>query len=274
VRNSNGDIVGASKIMRDISIQKQAEAKLLKYNQALERSNKELDDFAYIASHDLKEPLRGVFNNATFLLEDYQDKLDEKAQSRLKRLCFLSKRMEQLINDLLYFSRLGRQELTIQPTDVTAVIDDIVLMLDGTLKEQNATVTIKGVLPAAICDRSSVREILLNLITNAIKYNNKEIKTVEIGCISELETSFGIEKQILYVKDNGIGIEQKFYEDIFRIFKRLNEEDDSRKGTGVGLTFVRKILDRHGGRIWVESSPGAGTTFYFTLARVAANAAA
>ena len=121
VHDSTGQIAGGSMIIRDISARKKTEADLLRYTHELERSNKELDYFAYIASHDLKEPLRGIFNNATFLLEDYQELLDEQGAKRLRRLCYLSQRMEALVNDLLYFSRLGRQDLAIQSTDLNAV---------------------------------------------------------------------------------------------------------------------------------------------------------
>jgi two-component system sensor kinase FixL len=274
VRNTTGRIIGTSKIMRDISTQKKAEADLLHYTRELERSNQELDDFAYIASHDLKEPLRGLFNNSTFLYEDYQDKLDAQGIKRLHRLRYLSQRMEQLVNDLLYFSRLGRQELAIRPTDLNAAIRDIESMMETTLRERNATVVVPRPLPEIVGDKTGVTEIFRNLITNAVKYNDNEAKTVEIGCIDEMRTKNGIEKQVFYVRDNGIGIDEEFHEDIFRIFKRLNEEDDNKKGTGVGLTFVRKIIDRHHGRIWLESTPGKGTTFYFTLAPSIADVAA
>jgi two-component system sensor kinase FixL len=267
VHDSAGQIVGGSMIMRDISARKKTEADLLRYTRELERSNKELDDFAYIASHDLKEPLRGIFNNATFLLEDYQELLDEQGVKRLRRLCYLSQRMEALVNDLLYFSRLGRQDLAIQPTDLNAVIHDIESTLDTTRGGDNARVVILDSLPITTCDKVRVTEVFRNLITNAIKYNDKESKIIEIGYIDKMPTPDGIQRQVFYVRDNGIGIDRKFYQDIFRIFKRLNEEDDSRKGTGVGLTFVQKIVDRHGGRIWLESTPGVGTTFYFTLAQ-------
>jgi light-regulated signal transduction histidine kinase (bacteriophytochrome) len=173
--------------------------------------------------------------------------------------------MEVLVNDLLYFSRLGRQELAIQPTELNAAIDDIALMMETTLKEENAIVAIAGPLPEIVCDKIRVTEVFRNLITNAVKYNDKEKKIIEIGCLSEKQASDRIEKQVFYVKDNGFGINEEFHEEIFRIFKRLNEEDDEKKGTGVGLTFVRKIIERHGGRIWLESTPGEGTTFYFTL---------
>jgi PAS domain S-box-containing protein len=273
VRNSMGIFVGASKIMRDISARKKAEADLLHHAKALERSNQELDDFAHIASHDLKEPLRGLFNNSTFLFEDYHDKLDAAGVKRLDRLRYLSQRMEQLVNDLLYFSRLGRQELAVQPTDLNAVIHEIASLMETTLSEQNATISMPNALPKIICDKTGITEIFRNLITNSVKYNDAPVKIVEIGYRDEMEAGSGIEKQVFYVKDNGIGIDEQFHEDIFRIFKRLNEEDDNRKGTGVGLTFVRKIVDRHGGRIWVESAPGKGTTFYFTIAPSVAHAA-
>jgi light-regulated signal transduction histidine kinase (bacteriophytochrome) len=182
--------------------------------------------------------------------------------------------MEQLVNDLLYFSRLGRQELAIQQTDLNAAIRDIESMMETTLKEQNATISIPHALPEIVCDKTRVTEIFRNLISNAVKYNAQKKKIVEIGCLNEMKTKNGVETQVFYVKDNGIGIENEFYEEIFRIFKRLNEEDDDKKGTGVGLTFVRKIIDRHGGHIWLESALGKGTTFYFTLTQGATYAEA
>jgi signal transduction histidine kinase len=244
---------------------KRQDAEVARYVAALERSNKELDDFAYIASHDLKEPLRGLFNNARFLQEDYADKLDQEGIDRLARLGYLCQRMEQLVNDLLYFARLGRQDLAIQPTDLNAVIRDIEMMSETTLRERNVTIVIPRPLPSISCDTTRITEVFRNLISNASKYNDNEVKYIEVGYLDEVQTKEGVERQVFYVKDNGIGISAEFYEDIFRIFKRLNAEDDSKKGTGVGLTFVRKIIDRHGGRIWLDSAPGEGTTFYFTI---------
>jgi two-component system sensor kinase FixL len=265
IRDETGRALGAAKVLRDITMRKLADAELARHVEALERSNKELDDFAYIASHDLKEPLRGLFYNAKFLQDDYAEKLDPEGVRRLLRLGYLSQRMEQLVNDLLYFSRLGRQELAIQSTDLNAVIRDIQLMIETTLEERNATIVIPHELPRILCDKTRVAEVFRNLITNAVKYNDNAIKRVEIGYLEELKTKDGVERQVFYVKDNGIGIAEEFYEAIFRIFKRLNVEDDDKKGTGVGLTFVRKIVERHGGRIWLDSSIGQGTTFYFTI---------
>jgi signal transduction histidine kinase len=252
---------------KEAAERKRQDAEVARHVAALERSNKELDDFAYIASHDLKEPLRGLFNNARFLQEDYADKLDQEGVDRLARLGYLCQRMERLIDDLLYFSRLGRQDLAIQPTDLNAVIRDIEMMSETTLKERNVTIVIPRPLPPISCDTTRVTEVFRNLITNAAKYNDNEVKYVEVGYLDEVKTKGAVERQVFYVKDNGIGIPAEFYEDIFRIFKRLNAEDDSKKGTGVGLTFVRKIIERHGGRIWLDSAPGEGTTFYFTIGR-------
>jgi signal transduction histidine kinase len=259
---------------REATERKRQDAELARHVAALERSNQELDDFAYIASHDLKEPLRGLSNNAKFLRDDYADKLDQDGVNRLLRLGYLSQRMEQLVNDLLYFSRLGRQDLAIQPTDLNAVIRDIEMMSETTLTERNVTIVIPRPLPPISCDTTRITEVFRNLISNAAKYNDNEVKRIEIGRLAKLETTHGTENDVFYVRDNGIGIAAEFHEDIFRIFKRLNAEDNDKKGTGVGLTFVRKIIERHGGRIWLNSVPGEGTTFYFTIGKGAACEAA
>ena len=246
-------------LVRDVSRRKRAEESVQRYVEALKRSNQELDDFAYIASHDLKEPLRGLSNNATFLIEDFSSKLGEEGQKRLKRMTYLCQRMERLVNDLLYFSRLGRQDLAVQSTNLNEMIEDIEAMLETSLHDANATIKIVGTLPTITCDLPRITEVFRNLITNAIKYNDKPEKRVEIGC--EIKD----DQRVFFVRDNGIGIPSQFYDDVFRIFKRLNEEDDGVKGTGVGLTFVKKIIERHNGSIWVESKVGEGTSFYFTI---------
>ena len=264
ILNAAGQVVGTSKIARDISARKASEAQLNRYMRAVERSNQELDDFAYIASHDLKEPLRGLANNAMFLKEDYGTKIDEAGVKRLHRMTFLCHRMERLVDDLLYFSRLGRQELAIQPADLNVMIDDIKAMMEVALHEENVTITVPEPLPVVVCDVPRVTEVFRNLISNGIKYNRNEPKRIEIG-ITHRTMDCGPPEQVFYVRDNGVGIAPEFHNDIFRIFKRLNEEDEAVKGTGVGLTFVKKIVERHHGRIWVDSALGNGSTFYFTL---------
>lgn len=263
ILNSAGEVVGASKIARDIGARKLADAELQRTIEAVHRSNQELDDFAYIASHDLKEPLRGLANNAMFLEEDFGSEMDESAAKRLRRMNFLCHRMEQLVNDLLYFSRIGRQELAIRPTDLNAVVEDVrtTIAAGG---DENITISVVGVLPTIVCDGVRVTEVFRNLISNGLKYNRSAHKRIEIGC-SHDTTAPGRREQVFYIRDNGVGIAPEFHTDIFRIFKRLNEEDEAVKGTGAGLTFVKKIVERHQGRIWVESALGSGTTFHFTL---------
>jgi len=242
-------------------------AEVATYAQALERSNHELDDFAYIASHDLKEPLRGLHNHAQFLLEDNKEKLDEESGRRLERLIYLSERMERLVNDLLYYSRIGRQELAVQKTDINAVIDDIRSTLDMFLADRSARIEAPRILPTISCDKTRITEVFRNLITNAVKYNDNAEKTVEIGFLKSATAPDGSQHENVFsVKDNGRGIAPEFHQDIFRMFKRLQEGTGGKEeGTGVGLTFVKKIVERHGGKIWLESDIGKGTTFYFTM---------
>jgi signal transduction histidine kinase len=232
----------------------------------LRRSNQELDNFAYIASHDLKEPLRGLSHQAAFLLEDYKDKMEPEAVRRLNNIISLSQRMDKFIHDLLYFSQLGRTELAIQRTNLNEVIGEIQKMMKGFLLERNAHIVIPEPLPTIVCDKIKIAEVFRNLITNAVKYNDKPERIVEVGCKRNVSTSHGMEALVFYVKDNGIGIKAEFHEVIFRIFKRLpppSIKDEG--GTGSGLTFVKKIVERHKGHVWLESEPGKGTTFYFTL---------
>jgi signal transduction histidine kinase len=249
-----------------ILFSRRAAAKERAYVRDLERSNQELDDFAYIASHDLKEPLRGLYNHATFLLEDYKDKIDDDGVRRLTRLGQLCQHMERLINDLMYFSRLGRADLAIQETDPNGVIAEILQMMETLLGERHARVVVPNALPRVVCDRARVTEVFRNLITNAVKYNDKAERLVEIGFLPSVSCKGRNEKNVFYVRDNGIGIDPEFHQEIFRIFKRLQGPTDGQEaGTGVGLTFVKKIVERHGGSIWLDSEPGKGTVFYFSL---------
>lgn len=232
-------------------------------NAELQQSNRELDDFAYIASHDLKEPLRGIHNYSMFLLEDYADKLDADGRAKLETLMRLTRRMEVLIDSLLQYSRLGRIDLTMEQVDLNEVVAEVLENLDVNLKAEQAEVSVPRPLPAVVCDRVQVGEIFHNLIVNGVKYNDRARKQVEIG----YQDGAGGEAPVFYVRDNGIGIPDRHYDAIFRIFKRLHARDRYGGGTGAGLTIVKKIVERHNGRIWVESVPGEGTTFCFTLAK-------
>jgi len=285
----NGKLAGAVVTFKDISERKRIERMinahtkdLKRANQMLFRSNKELDDFAYIVSHDLKEPLLGIYNFSSFIKEDYFDKLDEDGKSKLETLERLSKRMEALINSILYYSRLGRSESTMAPVDLNKVLAETLENMQSLIKESNVDVRMPKHLPTVHGNETRIGEVFQNLIANAINYNDKPDKWVEVGTIlngngngngQDFLTEPGSEKSpenpssppVFYVKDNGIGILEKHFDSLFRIFKRLNGKNKFSGGTGVGTTIVKKIIEQHNGRIWLESKVGEGTTFYFTL---------
>lgn len=282
VRDEKGKPVRMLGAHTEVTALKDTEAALKKktdelqhLNEVLERSNKELDDFAYIASHDLKEPLRGIHNYAAFLYEDYKDKLDDDGVDKLKTLQRLTKRMEHLIDALLYYSRTGRQNMAIRKTDLNELISEVIDSLHISLAENNVDVRIPDSLPTITCDPTRISEVFRNLIVNAMKYNDKPDKWIEIGLNKGVhpierkkeEGASGNEfsEDVFYVRDNGIGIRENHLATVFTIFKRLHGRDKYGGGTGAGLTIVKKIIERHGGSIWVESTYGEGSTFYFTL---------
>lgn len=248
---------------RTEELQQRAE-ELERLNTELERSNRELDAFAYIASHDLREPLRGIHHFSQFLLEDYSAKLDADGVARLRTLPRLARRMEALVESLLHYSRVGRADLTLQEIDVEEVVQETLDLFAVPLHESHVDVRLPCRLPMVWADRVRLGEIVSNLLANALKYNDKAEKWVEIGCTSSPDEN-GAMRHVLYIKDNGIGIEARHHEAIFGIFRRLHGREEYGGGTGAGLTIVRKIVERHGGRIWLVSEPGAGSTFYFTL---------
>jgi signal transduction histidine kinase len=231
----------------------------------LAKSNADLEQLAYITSHDLKEPLRGLGYHAAVLLEDYGDRLDEAGVKRLRRLMQIPQKLDALISDLHKYARLGHEQLTMEKTDLNAVVEEVEDLLDVFLREEKAQIVVETEFPQIRIDRTWIGRIFQNLIGNAIKYNNSGRPIVRIGCLREEAAPDGESQNVFYVRDNGIGIDPKFHEQIFDLFKRLNPEKQNKKGTGMGLAFVRRIVERHGGRIWLESAVGQGTTFYFTL---------
>lgn len=239
-----------------------------KLNKELEAMVEELDAFAYVASHDLKEPLRGIHNYAAFLIEDFEGKLGEDGESKLKAMMRLSQRMESLIESLLHYSRTGRGEFIVREKDLNAVLRGVREMLSARIQESGAEVRVPRPLPVVKCEPVMVGEVFANLISNALKYNDKTDKWVEVGSENreEADGEGGTRQMtVYYVRDNGIGIPAKHHDIVFRIFKRLHARDKFGGGTGAGLTIVKKVVERHGGRIWIESKEGEGTTFYFTL---------
>ena len=226
----------------------------------LTRSNEELDEFAYIASHDLKEPLRGISNHAAMFLRNAAGTLDEDGTRRLDRIVHLTQHMGSLLDDLLYFSRVGRTDIAIQETNLHELVTEIVAGI-AMADEPDVTVNILDSLPVMLCDRVRMGEVFRNLIVNGLKYNNSADKVINVG--AEVKIVNGVKQTVVFVADNGIGINEEFHTEIFRIFKRLHKKDAYGGGTGSGLTFVKKIIDRHTGEVWVESSKGHGSTFYF-----------
>ena len=248
-------------------------ASLSRLNTELTRSNDELDSFAYIASHDLKEPLRGIHNYSIFLLEDYADLLDEEGVSKLKTLVRLSERMEALIDSLLQMSRIGRLDLELQPTNMNQLVGEVIELLHPRLEQTSTTVEVRGPLPTVQADPTRLREVLNNLLTNALKYSDKLDRRVTIG---EAEPGkAGVrgaanpeDYYVFYVQDNGIGIDLRHHETIFRIFRRLHSQEKYGGGTGAGLAIAKKMIEKHGGELWVESVLGEGATFYFSILKI------
>jgi two-component system, chemotaxis family, sensor kinase Cph1 len=228
-------------------------------NVALARSNSELDAFAYAASHDLKEPLRGIHNYASFLLEDYQDKLDTEGKRKLETVLRLTQRMRSLIDSLLHFSRVGKTPLCRERVDLDELVTAVLETLGVLVAETGAKVVVPRPLPAVEADRVRLQELLENLVSNAIKYSEGADRVVEIGFDDEHAPLR------LYVKDEGIGIAERHWPVIFHVFKRLHPPDRFGGGTGVGLTIAKRIVESHGGRLWLDSTEGQGTTFWFTL---------
>jgi two-component system sensor kinase FixL len=266
-----GDRRSLTVIVRDITERKLAEQQTQRHVTALEqaqqhleakatelaRINRELDDFTYIASHDLKEPLRGISSYCHILVEDYSERLDDEGRGRLEAMVNLCDRLGRLIDDLLTYSQIGRQRPEGTTVEVSAVVEDVLETMGPTLHSRGAIVRTMSELPPAFADPTMLGELLRNLISNAIKFNASERPVVEIGALQD-------EPPTYFVRDNGIGIAAEHHEDVFAMFRRLH----SRRrydGTGAGLTIVRKIAEAHGGRAWVESEPGCGSTFYFTL---------
>jgi light-regulated signal transduction histidine kinase (bacteriophytochrome) len=254
---------------------------LARVNKELERTVQELDSFAYAASHDLKEPLRGIHNFSNLLLKGYCNILDDVGQSRLETLIRLTRRMESLIDALLKFSRLGQAELHLQPIDLNQLLHQVLEDLWIGRPDLQTEIRIPRPLPRVNCDPILMQEVLTNLLSNAVKYNDKSEQWIEIGYIEGNQAPTIRHQElfptphsllpipyIFYVRDNGIGIRERHLNSVFRLFKRLHEQHLYGGGTGAGLAIAKKIIERHSGQIWVESVYGEGSTFYFTLGTV------
>jgi len=232
---------------------------------ALKASNEELDDVTYIISHDLREPLRGLQMHSQKLSKLFKESTDDEVHRRLLRLQELTERLQKQVGDILFLARLGRTQASMESIDLYTLVLKIIDNLEAYIDEQNAQVTVRGVLPVVNCDLNKVTSIFHNLIINGIKYNQSNNKQVEIFVIQNVYLNGKHYHNVLCVADNGIGIEPTFHKEIFRFFKRLNADDVFGAGTGAGLTFVKKSVEQHGGEIWLESTLGSGSKFFFTL---------
>jgi PAS domain S-box-containing protein len=223
----------------------------------LERTNRELDRFATVASHDLQEPLRKISAFASLLRRRYAEALDEEGERSLDFLVDAAHRMQKLIDDLLTYSQMSNKPLQVAPADLSQLVQEVIGLLDDSIEKNKAQIEV-GDLPTLRVDQTLLRQSLQNLISNAVKYRGEHDPKIEIGA-REDDAEWTI-----WVKDNGIGLEPRFAEKIFAPFQRLHTRAEY-PGTGIGLAIVQQAAERHGGRAWVESEPDKGSTFYFTL---------
>jgi PAS domain S-box-containing protein len=256
-RDSQGKIVGIVGISRDITEIKQTQAELQRYAAELERSNQDLQQFAYVASHDLQEPLRMVASYTNLLARRYQDQLDKTAAEFMGFIVDATSRMQALVQDLLAYARVETQAQPLVPTALEAALTQALTNLQVGIRERGATIT-HDPLPSVMADERQLVQLFQNLIGNAIKFCKD--KSPEVHVSAEPRT----DDWVVSVRDNGIGLEPQYAEKIFQIFQRLHGKGEY-PGTGIGLAICKKIVERHGGRIWVESAAGQGATFSFTL---------
>jgi light-regulated signal transduction histidine kinase (bacteriophytochrome) len=237
-------------ILRDITSRLQTQ-------QALERSNLDLQQFAFVASHDLKTPLRSIGGFLQLLKRKHGDKLDDKAGALVQRSLDATARLEQLTDDLLSFARVNSEVRPFALLDMTEVARDAISLLDSTITETHAIVTV-DLLPDIMGDRTQLVQLFLNLVGNGLKYCRDRRPIIQVSA-SKNEREW-----VFSVTDNGIGIETRHHERIFEVFKRLHNQSEY-PGTGIGLAVCRRVVENHGGMIWVRSVPGEGSTFYFTI---------
>jgi PAS domain S-box-containing protein len=264
IEDSQGRIIGVSTIARDITDRKRAEKELEELNERLEgavedltRANKELQNFAHITAHDLKTPLRAITTLADWLSTDYAERLDERGREQIGLLVTKARQMAALIDDILEYSRLGQETADKQQLDLNAIVSAVITEI---APPENIRISTEGELPTIMAGKTHAIQIFQNLIGNAVKYMDKPDGRIIVGC-TEQNGSWKFS-----VADNGPGIEPKHFERVFEMFQTLapREGIDS---TGIGLSIVKKLVELDGGRVWVESTPGQGSTFFFTLPR-------
>ncbi|MEJ5199809.1 MAG: ATP-binding protein, partial [Anaerolineae bacterium] len=263
IYDAQGNLVAIEGIARDITERKRAEVALHDTLAELRRSNADLEQFAHVASHDLQEPLRMVIGFLDLLAERYRGRLDRDAEEFIGFAVDGARRMQNLINALLDYARVSTRGQERRPVDANRALEEALWNLDRAIAEAGATVT-HDPLPAVLADPTQLMQLFQNLIGNAIKFRRAEPPVVHISAQPMICPETRIAMWEFQVRDNGIGIAAEDIGRIFGLFERLHTRQEY-PGEGIGLAMCKKIVERHGGRIWVESVPGQGSTFHFTL---------
>ncbi|MEM9024118.1 MAG: ATP-binding protein, partial [Bacteroidota bacterium] len=256
--NQNGDIIGLTCFSRDITDRKQIENNQAQLVQELEAANRELNEFAYIASHDLKSPLHAIGTLTNWIVTDYEDKLDEDGRDKLGMLRTRVQRMSNLLDGMLRYSMINRSKARIEHVVLEELVRSVFKRL--TPEASNCTLEVETALPRTRCDKHQMDLVFTNLLGNAIRFMDKSEGHIRVGFRKHPESG----APECYVADNGPGMEARHYDRIFKIFQTLQPKDDF-ESTGIGLSLVHKIVSGWGGSVYPESTPGEGTTFYFTL---------
>lgn len=258
MRGITGSLSGSLSIVTNITEYVKMKNDLEKMNQMLKQSNKDLENYTYVVSHDLKAPLRAIRSFSSFLLEDYNNKIDDLGQDHLNRINEAASHMSNLIDDLLLLSRVGRKFTRINKVDLNILLNEIIIQFTPTVEKREARIIVKRALPHLSIQRTWIKQLFMNLIDNGLKFNSSKTPEVIIKW-EEREEDY-----LFKVQDNGIGIEKRYFERIFNLFERLHTREEY-DGTGAGLAICKKIIDQFEGKIWLESTLGKGSTFFFTI---------
>ncbi len=259
VHDANGRMTGYDGLIFDITERKQVEAEREALFRDLKRSNEDWEQFAFIASHDLQEPLRMIVSYVQLLEKRYRGKLDEEADQYIYYAVTGTKRMQELIDDLLRYSQVGWHQMELAPVDAGMIVNEALANLKMAIEEAQGVVLVGAELPSVKGDRIQLRQVFQNLISNALKFHRE-------GVMPEVSITAGFENDspVFTIKDNGMGIAPQHQARLFQIFQRQNPPNKY-PGRGIGLAICKRIVERHGGRIWVESEPGNGAAFRFSL---------
>lgn len=235
------------------------EEEIERLRRIIHNTNEELNSMASIISHDLRQPLHAILVLCQFLREESVGRLDEQAQGYIRSIEQAGSRMKEMIEDLVHYARISSQSNAYEDVSLSQLMNLVEEAVSSEIAAKGATVKVAADLPTVRADRERMMELLVELLTNALKFNDKSEPYIEIGMVKE-----DAEAYTFYVKDNGVGIEEPYHESVFRLFHRLGKPEET-AGTGAGLAICRRIIESHGGRIWIRSQPGAGTTVFFTL---------